>query len=378
MRPEIDRRLEILGISKMRSFVRQLPVSEDAAIVWLLNELKVPPAMWEPMLLSMIYTVPGWFAWTRYQANERGEKEVGRNDFVGLLAIRLAYEVALARSCDFTVDWSSYQQAYGRRTSFVINPERNVDAIARHVLLRASEVAYRERLLGEMAPLLPLIDAKSSKSTDSMGFKASPKLAQMVFCIDVRSERIRRHIEQVSSAVETFGFAGFFGVSMEYVPLGHAEGSSQVPVLLKPQMKVHEGVCAHTSCEGHASSAILERRKLIRSFRSLWKSFASSAATCFSYVETSGLLYASKLLRRNLGMFPNAHDVAKFDGLPSGEQFVLGPTLEQLEQQGFDEARLIDMAESILRNLGLMKNFAQLVVFCGHGSETEKTHCELA
>ena len=39
--------------------------------------------------------------------------------------------------------------------------------------------------------------------------------AQMVFCIDTRSELIRRHIEN-KGHYETFGYAGFFGIAMDY------------------------------------------------------------------------------------------------------------------------------------------------------------------
>jgi uncharacterized protein YbcC (UPF0753/DUF2309 family) len=40
----------------------------------------------------------------------------------------------------------------------------------------------------------------------------------MVFCIDTRSELIRRHVEN-KGHYETFGYAGFFGIAMDYEDL---------------------------------------------------------------------------------------------------------------------------------------------------------------
>ena len=63
--------------------------------------------------------------------------------------------------------------------------------------------------------------------------------------------------------------------------------------------------------------------------------------------------------------------MSKFDGLFEEDQAKLGPTLRGLNQQGITTSRQADMAEAMLRNLGLTKDFAQLVVFCGHACQTE-------
>jgi len=96
----------------------------------------------------------------------------------------------------------------------------------------------------------------------------------------------------------------------------------------------------------------------------------NSAISCFAFVETAGWLYGVKLLSRGLGIVRKQTDV-RYDGVQARERDDFGPTLRGLEAQGITAARQADLAEAILRNLSLTTGFARLVVFCGHGSQTE-------
>ena len=64
-------------------------------------------------------------------------------------------------------------------------------------------------------------------------------LAQFVFCIDVRSEVFRRHLE-ARAGYETFGFAGFFGIPVSYRSFDGAHESELCPVLIKPKHVLRE------------------------------------------------------------------------------------------------------------------------------------------
>ena len=162
------------------------------------------------------------------------------SDFVALLAMRLAYEVVLGKHTDFSVRWDSVADAALR---FDLHSDSEDEGLIRLALLRATEMTYRKQLLGSLAKggsascAAPVPADEDAKACEE-------KLAQMVFCIDVRSERMRRNLESVASQVETLGFAGFFGLPVEYVPIGESDGSGQVPVLLQPQFQLREGVCA--------------------------------------------------------------------------------------------------------------------------------------
>lgn len=342
-----DRKFEWMGIKNFRSFVSELPASPDEAILSLLMRLNVPESNWETFLLSRAFTVPGWSACAKYQgilAERAGG--VADQDLIGLLAIRLAYDVALEHPI------ASFNDRSESATK---------DVWIRTILLRASELAIQDVVVGSLLDWMQTREQNSNRGTSQTS--AQP-LAQMAFCIDVRSERFRRHLEASLQGVQTLGFAGFFGLPIEFVSLGQTQGVGQVPVLLTPAFKVYETVA-------DASPETLKRtirtRHAIRSWRKGWKKFATSAVGCFPFVETTGWLSAGSLLGRTLRIGLGLYDFNR-DGVDSDHKTRI--TLDGLEQQGVTIDKQIEMATAVLTNMGITKNFAKLVVFCGHAAST--------
>lgn len=353
---QLSRRMDYLGIKGFHSFVRQLPASPSAAIEWLLGELGVPSGHWRSLLLCEIFSIGGWASFVKYRVREAQRAGQRDEDLIGLLAIRLAYDVALLQS--------QANRRLDEREQFMaeaITPESNpnlalrppVELLTRYALQVAAETAYRRNLLERLAGQRPPQQV------------AERKVAQMIFCIDVRSEVMRRHLESLTDALETFGFAGFFGMSLEYVPFGESTGVAQCPVLLSPGFRVPETL----SSGGDAArdSAILARREK-RIGRKLWKSFQTSAASCFSFVESLGVFYFGKLLTDSL---LRTRPVAspEHDGLPRHGSAALGPDLHTHGPYELSLSKKVDLAEGMLRNLGLTKGFARIVTICGHASE---------
>ncbi|MBU2860211.1 DUF2309 domain-containing protein, partial [Acidithiobacillus ferrooxidans] len=123
-------------------------------------------------------------------------------------------------------------------------------------------------------------------------------VAQAAFCIDVRSEIIRRALETVAPGIQTLGFAGFFGVLMEYVPFGANTPKGHLPVIFNPPYRVCEDL-------SHASEDETQRQAAKRQLRlrvaTAWKSFKTSAVSTFTFVEATGLIYAPKLFGDSMG-----------------------------------------------------------------------------
>lgn len=365
---EYDRRLEVRGLTGFRHFVSQLPDSADAAILVLLRELKVPEDQWESMLMCTAFSMPGWSAWVRYQTQQVEREGRQSDDFTGLLAIRLACDAALSQANSFTSCWTT-----GGADSATISADENHrdDSLVRYVLLRASEVAWRNDLITQFSDSIAndqepdTLSIREFLQSDSAHHNRPS--AQMVFCIDVRSERFRRHLESVSDRIETFGFAGFFGVPIEYAHLGEPCGSSHVPAPLTPQFQVREGL---RETDASAEEKSINSRKLIRTARKSWKNFQTSASSCFGFVETAGVFSGLKLLLKSTKR-KGSSGGHRHDGFSKKQRNLAAPMIDSAVDQGLTIEAQAELAAGILRGIGITETFARLVVLCGHGSQTE-------
>lgn len=351
---QIDRNLEFVGIRAVRRLVGQLPLDPEDALAFLLKRLNVPTHLWSVVLSSQAFTVLGWSSWMKYQDDY---VDPTRQNLAALLAMRLTYDVALAESFSFTVNWHSY--APSEPAKFTSDNTLTVQqAWLRFALLTATEINYRKNLLKQLG----------SVKLREVGEPVAAKrpAAQMVFCIDVRSERYRRNLESQSNCIETFGFAGFFGLPIESRdPVDHC-CTSQLPVLLKPQFQV-EQLSASETAATQVSQQLSQRY-----WAKLWSSFQSSIVGCFGFVETTGLFTVGKLISSTFG--------SKFKSLAASRsdnaELSLSATSKCSHQIKMSDSNLADLAEKMLVNLGLTRDFAKLVVFCGHESQTENNPLE--
>ena len=355
----IGRRMELLGIKNFRQFVTDMPDSAAESIARSLELLGVPQTAWKPFLLCQLHSVSGWASYLRYQGWSPGSAESLTDDLVALLAIRLVYDVALA--CTFESDCPAAGWVDGSAAAFddaEVSAGSPFSITACYCLQVASEVAYEQHLCRSLSKL----------DADERGDRrqtAARKRLQMIFCIDVRSEVFRRHLESVDQGIETMGFAGFFGMPFEFVPLGSDSGAAQCPVLLNPGFRIHEGIAGADASEvGRA----IDRRQTTRQLRTIWKSFQRSAASCFSFVESIGLTYMGKLLTDSLRMTKPVAS-SEFDGVAEDQHHRCGPVLNIADGTQLPLSQQITLAENMLRNLGLTDNFAEVVAICGHGAD---------
>lgn len=111
---------------------------------------------------------------------------------------------------------------------------------------------------------------------------------QAMFCIDTRSERIRRHLESVGD-YQTFGVAGFFGVPVSFMELGKGSENHLCPVLLTPKNLVLE-MTTQTDID---DAALTSLEKALHGLK-------ESVLTPFVTVEAVGLLFGFDMVGKTV------------------------------------------------------------------------------
>jgi uncharacterized protein YbcC (UPF0753/DUF2309 family) len=112
--------------------------------------------------------------------------------------------------------------------------------------------------------------------------------AKAMFCIDTRSERIRRNLESVGD-YETYGIAGFFGVPVSFMELGKGSETHLCPVLLTPKNLVLE----MTASDLQDQAALTTLEKAMHELK-------ESVLTPFVTVEAIGLLFGFDMVGKTL------------------------------------------------------------------------------
>ncbi len=362
----IDRSPAMMGLTQFRADINNSPSDPRQAIAWAVKALGIREANMERYLHASLLSIGGWASWTRYlrwQAELQGKQD---DSIVDLLAIRLVWDVLLYKaktSGALIARWREMLAASMRPPS----SKRKAAAEIDRIMLNAMEINFQRVVIYGLRDRA-FLEADKATETERPSVQAA-------FCIDVRSEVFRRSLETVSQSVQTIGFAGFFGIFIEYVPFGSISGRSHVPVIFNPAYVISEKV-KNTNQQQNDQQIKTLRRRI--GLSKAWKGFKLSASSCFSFVEAAGLMYGPKLLSDGFGWTRPVPDPVT-DGLDDKIINHISPTLESqtsttnytnVHITGIPEIDRLDHAERILRAMSTTDNFARLVLLAGHGSTT--------
>ncbi len=180
---------------------------------------------------------------------------------------------------------------------------------------------------------------------------------QAMFCIDDRECSLRRHLETEDPACETFGTPGFFGVEFYFqpdhgkfytklcpAPVNPKYLIKEVGVKRKNEKDAHFTKHSHSLFRGWLITQTLGFWSALRLFINIFKpSMGPATASSFKHMDQY-----SKLTIENKKPEHRENDL----------------------QVGFTIDEMANRVEGLLRSIGLIKNFSNLVYVVGHGSSS--------
>lgn len=312
-----DANPEAMGLRNFRRFVQGLPDDAGQTIEICVTQLGIAPAQRVDFFTRQLQTIAGWAGYIQYRVREDQMRGRQNPDLRDLLAIRLAYDAALqAALADDNALSRAWSVSAGRQSTR-----------ARFELLARWQSAFEHGYQADLARKL----AWQQPPTDG-----DRPAVQAIFCIDVRSEVLRRHLEAAWPEVRTIGFAGFFGFPVAHAELGQSAAGARCPVLLVPPVESTE-------------TGSLEQARTRQADAGAWKAFQNSATSCFSFVETLGAGFSAGL--------------ASLRGRNK-------PTCARPALRGVDDNTRVSLLAGALRNMSLTRGFGRVVLVCGHGSRS--------
>jgi len=310
-----------------RRRVAALPDAADAALAVALEHLEVHEDAQLGYLRSELSRLPGWAAYVRWRAMTAADVDV-----IDLLAVRAGLTWALDLPATIPVRHSPDTAAIDRSL----------------VWQEAFETAAHRRVLRKLRHL--------RRSND---VPTAPVAAHLVFCIDPRSEGMRRHIEG-QGAYATSGFAGFFGIAALVEPLAASEPSAACPVLLTPRYLVAERPLPSA---WPSAARFVSTQSTGRALRASMKAPDALAGAPLGWAEATGWVLGPAAAARSVLAGRTARRARPDD--PASDV----PTLFDIDT-ALTTGDQLDTAEVILRTMGMVENFAPIVAFIGHGTST--------
>ncbi len=297
-----------------------------------LNRLKVPDS--QAYLLTHLLKLHGWAGFIKYRSEDPDyyAQQQYPSTLIDYMAIRLYYEleaVSTRRISDFE-RFETYAAAKPSHAIMQILKQKNklmgpaLDAleagektetilcnyIENAINLDALQIQHSNDVLQSDLPLIELADIlgklkeeegylwlKSLEDSYILSFadefaQASDTEtvtadASATFCLDVRSEVIRRHIEH-RGHYTTYGAGGFLGLPVAFVEFDKAHELFLAPAIVKPHNVVFE-------IPVESSDEYRSKKKVTKTTKKVLSDLKNNPYTPFITVEAIGWLFGINL-----------------------------------------------------------------------------------
>ena len=335
-----------LGCKTIKSWLHNLPEHAEETIVLCLNKLGVAFEHQESFIKESFAYLPGWAGYVKWRSvwkNPTAAPEQCPVTLVDFLAVRLVLTAAL------------WPEARWEKKS-IKNETALIDTMVAQI--KKSEQQYQHELIKQLMPQVKNIQCSKTRPD-----------AQLVFCIDVRSEPFRRSIEPLG-AYETLGFAGFFGIPARIHDFNSGTSKDSCPVLLKPRYDIEEQpITSALSCVKKNEDG----KKRFKMLKNIYHDLKYNFSTPFALVETLGAWCGITMLAKTIApsFTDKAHTRFTNRMMPTLSTQPVIQMDSSSSVYGISPAEQALYGEAVLKMMGLTHNFAKLVVLCGHRSTTQ-------
>lgn len=341
-----------------RRDLASLPDVAETALAQLLDEAGDDG---DALLRALLTRQPGWIAYARWRS-----EHVGDLDAAEIAALRLASERALLLP---VAGAEPFARIPDPPREAAPDPQARIDAVAAALGVDPGAAALADALAAMRPEDRPAIwqDAlERGYRRDLLGriVAAPPRpapakvAAQAVFCIDVRSEPLRRGLE-AAGPYETLGFAGFFGLPVAVRALGGEVTTEQCPVLVSPVATVEE--VAAPGAEADAARRI-QRVDRVAAARDAFAGAKKGLTAKYAFAEAVGFVMGPVATARTLAPDRAAALADRATSSP--------PVGTHLDLSALSVEDRAAAARDALTAMGLVADFAPVVLLCGHGSTT--------
>ncbi len=318
------------GVRGASAWVRTLPLAADTAVVVLWRQLRnrMGGTDFLTYAASLLTAAPGWTGHAKWRAVHAGDPSA----LVSLLALRMALDLVVGEAAL----GGSAPLATHRTTPAAAVPGSGPAHRAVEVWQRALDLSARDGLVSALA--------QGPRASAPAEEDARPRV-QSVWCIDVRSERVRRSVEHLPGH-RTFGYAGFFGAAVRHRDVD-GSAAALCPGLLEPDVEVVDR--PRPLGAGEALHRWITR-------------VGRQPAAAFGYAEVNGLPALAATL---LGTLAPAR-------WRQASRLVTGADVSRVAPvRPLPHDVAVDVAEALLVTTGIGERPAGVVVLVGHASTTE-------
>ncbi|WP_417514633.1 YbcC family protein [Marinobacter sp.] len=351
------------GIAGARKRIKALPVSRTEAVERAVGLINLNADDLEMLCHNLLMRLLGWASWSSgmdWRAGLAGDDSDARESLLSVLLVweSVAIECAAADQVAARAEaWKKIRQTV-KVNAFdggsVVDAANDPEEKLLWIWQRAYEIGYQRKLV-------QILGENSRKDVDrdaGAELKEAGADVQAVFCIDVRSEVMRRHLENDNPKIQTLGFAGFFGLPVSHQSHGPFSEVQRLPGLLAPAYRLIDTEGSFES--DNALNRELDQREITR--ESVRNAKYSSLST-FTLVETTGLAWAWKLFKDSLHQ--------KKHRKPEKPGSLAGTLVHHLGGDPLATPEKVKLVAGFLQGMSLTGNFAPILMFVGHGTQTD-------